>query len=526
MELVDRQPARYPVGVKRPSQGCRAIVQRSLRVCSIVLREMGDWKEAIRLHSLKLLWHIVLNSEKALTAKFIEIYPVLARYCADDEKIVSAEAIRVAQLLGMLLDYKSWINHGLEGLKTTPHLGYLKCFTAMFIEADETEKSLDITRIAELLSSTTICHSLKSDFQLTLLSLTGNLVDLHLAQPVNDAMKALAIDDKAANVEQLLYTIIVKIISLADQNEDIPEAGKEQLIKLATESWELRTLHARYLADLLRSLEDLDSENSDQSEPILLLYGIIWLCGYQPEYLTEMTNAIRLVMDHATPNGKIKVFSAISVAMLNWTSSMSLPILESTEYLREFIKAIVEPPLIWRAGRSAESLRAMAAGVLCSMSQGAVAETTTIFPEIASHFSQLIEDNSVVTRAYGLRCVLITGPLTIEKLRPLALGKFNAFLTIFSVFKRICNFCVGVLGRLDDPSGEVREYAVQCLAVLSLQPLNEHEQDSWETILKHILSTLLLHLDSAELKLRTAVIGKLCFLKNIRIFKRNVIISL
>lgn len=515
MELVDREPTRYPAGIKRPSLGCRAIVQRSLRVCSIVLREMGDWKEAIRLHSLKLLWHIVLNSEKALTAKFIEIYPVLARYCADDEKIVAAEAIRVAQLLGMLLDYKSWINHGIEGLKATPHLGYLKCFAAMFIEADETEKSMDVGRIAELLSSTIICHSLKSDFQSALLSLTGSLVDIHLAQPVDDALKALVIDGKPANVEQLLYTIIVKVISLAEQNEDIPEVGKEQLIKLATASCELRSLHARYLADMLRSLEDLDSENSDQSEPILLLYGIVWLCGYQPEYLTEMTDAIRLVMDHATPNGKIKIFSAISVAMLNWTSSMSVPLSESTEYLREFVRIIVEPPLNWRAGRSAESLRAMAAGVLCSMSQGAVAETTTIFPEIAAHFTQLIEDNSVVTRAYGLRCVLATGPLTIDKLRPLALGN-DGHLTnnILSVILFICNFRLGVLGRLDDPSGEVREYAVQCLAVLSLQPSNEHEQDSWQSILKHVLSTLLLHLDSAELKLRAIVIGKFCFLVN------------
>lgn len=413
---------RYPSGVQRPSIGCRAIVQRSLRVCSIVLREMSDWKEAIRLHSLRLLWHIVLNSEKALTAKFIEIYPVLARYCADEERIVAAEAIRVAQLLGMLLDYKSWIDHGLEGLKNTPHLGYLKCFAAMFIEADETEKSSDIARIAELLSSPTICHSLKSDFQKTVLSLTGDLVDSYRAQSVDSTLKSLSLTDKSA--EQLLYTTIVKVISLAEQNENIPETGKGQLIKLATEPWELRSLHARYLADLLRSVEDLDSENSDQSEPIILLYGIIWLCGYQAEYLTEMSNAIRLVMAHATPNGKIKVFSAVSVAMLNWTSSMALPVPESTDYLREFVKTIVEPPLVWRAGRSAESLRAMAAGVLCSMSQGAVAETSAIFPEIAVHFSQLIEDNSVVTRAYGLRCVLATGPLTIDKLRPLALGKF------------------------------------------------------------------------------------------------------
>lgn len=84
--------------------------------------------------------------------------------------------------------------------------------------------------------------------------------------------------------------------------------------------------------------------------------------------------------------------------------------------------------------------------------------------------------------------------------------------------------CLGVLGRLDDPSGEVREYAVQSLAVLSLQPSNERELDSWETILKHVLSTLLLHLDSAELKLRTTVIGKLfVFFKITRNNKRNVL---
>ena len=70
-------------------------MQRSLRMIKLVLREMGDWKEDVRIHSLKLLGQAVIHCEKALTAMFIDIYPVLAISCMDtDERVVNEVDIK------------------------------------------------------------------------------------------------------------------------------------------------------------------------------------------------------------------------------------------------------------------------------------------------------------------------------------------------------------------------------------------------------------------------------------------------
>lgn len=95
---------------------------------------------------------------------------------------------------------------------------------------------------------------------------------------------------------------------------------------------------------------------------------------------------------------------------------------KSQAQLNDFVEDIIEPCLIWKVGRSAESLRAMATACLCSMSQGAPLESFNILPNLTRHLISLVEDNSVVTRAYALRCLQACGPVLVEQLKPLGLG--------------------------------------------------------------------------------------------------------
>lgn len=318
IELIDRCPINYPKDVVRPTLGCRAIVQRSLRVITIVLREMTDWKVEVRVHSLKLLWQIILHCEKAFTAKFFEIYSVLSKYCSDAEVEVAKEAIRVAKLTGMLLEYRSWIDHGIDGLEKSPHLGSLTCFYGLYSEALKVDKAKDVKKISKLLANPSICHSEKALYQKTLLQLLNVLVDLYLETDdasIDEQMNKITLSSEC-DAERHLYIVLVKVIALSESNGTIPEMGKDILIKLAKGSWELSTLHAQYCGKLIDSLEDLDSENSENSEPIVILHGIIWLCGYQSVYLDSMKMAIRTALDNAAPSGKIKIFSAISVVSL------------------------------------------------------------------------------------------------------------------------------------------------------------------------------------------------------------------
>lgn len=486
LEVIDHDAAaaatsNYPANVQRPSLGCRAIVQRSLRVCSIVLREMTDWKDDVRLHSLKLLWQIVLHAEQTLTAKFIEINPVLGRYCADDsEPAISAEAVRVAALMGKLLVYKTWIDHALDRLKATPTLGYLRAFTAMYKESNDAQK--DVGQLADILVMPSICHSLHENYQRVLLELTEHLLGLHAA----------AIDAADKSAERNLYIVIVKVIACADQNVDdgIATFGARLLEKLCSGDDTPAVLHARYLGAIIDAIDGLDTANSESAEPIILLHGLITLCGFQAAYLPNLTAAILLVIEHGHPTGKIKIFSGISIAALSWSETIAAKATVSIELLRKFLDDCILPQLIWHAGRSAESLRAIGTTALCSWSMGAAAEAAKIFSDLAVHFTQLVEDNCVVTRACALRCLLVADSIAVEQLKPLSLG---------------------VLSRLDDPSSEVRDYAVQALSLLRPRFVHDYDRDTWETTVKHLLATMLLHLDSPEIKMQQRVIGEFLY---------------
>lgn len=65
-----------------------------------------------------------------------------------------------------------------------------------------------------------------------------------------------------------------------------------------------------------------------------------------------------------------------------------------------------------------------------------------------------------------------------------------------------------VLYRLDDPSAEVREKAAKVLGLLVLDEetlKDEIQVKSWHELLKQILPTMLIHLESPEVNLRSAL---------------------
>lgn len=94
IEMIDKKPNNYPDNIKRPTLGCRALVQRNLKFVKSVMWETSDWKEEIRLHSLKLMWQIVLHAEKYISKDFMEIFPHLSRACEDTDVNV-AKMVRI-----------------------------------------------------------------------------------------------------------------------------------------------------------------------------------------------------------------------------------------------------------------------------------------------------------------------------------------------------------------------------------------------------------------------------------------------
>lgn len=107
--------------------------------------------------------------------------------------------------------------------------------------------------------------------------------------------------------------------------------------------------------------------------------------------------------------------------MLNWNHDIPMDV--SMDLLSKFIDEIIEPCLIWKAGRNFEAIRAMATQALCSIGDACPVQASTLFPKLAKHFLTLMEDDLAITRAYAIRCLLRAGVFSCEDYRQLAFSK-------------------------------------------------------------------------------------------------------
>lgn len=300
----------------RPTIGCRAIIQRSLRMVNIVVRELIDWQENVRLHSLKLLWQFILHAEKAITSKFIDIFPALSKCCQDDEKFVVKEAQRVAFLMGQLLNFDDWLSNALKILEKYPtNIGTICCFSHLYAGASNESKSMSVNTITKLISTTDICCNTKSSYQSALLNLIEHLIDIYLEKmrpndnSVELTTQACAVDEK------YLFDIIVRTTASTYAHDDyeITERAIKIYEKFCGEYENRIALQAKYGANILNeNIDNLDCECSEQSESIIMLYGYLTLFGFQAQFSNDMITAIKLVMKNGTSNAKVKILAGMS----------------------------------------------------------------------------------------------------------------------------------------------------------------------------------------------------------------------
>ncbi|KAH8246868.1 hypothetical protein KR032_002518 [Drosophila birchii] len=481
-EISDLPVENYPKNVKRPTVGCRGLVQRSLRLLTLITRETSDWKDNVRLHSLKLLYQFVLHAESAMTAKFFEIYGDLAHVCIDPVAEVAAEAAKVSDLLGRLLMYEAWIDHGFDGLERNARESFMRCFYYMFTAAlGGTYEQL--MKIAKLLRCTDYSHTLKPGFQVYIIKLLDTLLD--------KSLKINAGQEELQELYENVYVSGIKVNALQHSLSQDVSQGKLLIERIAQlEQISVGKLHERWFHLALLDVENLDASLEDTAEPVMLLDGLINICQLRATYMTDLIKKVLLVFEHCCDSAHVKVFSSLSMASLLWSETMGIEREQSTQILAEFVTQIVEPYLTWKAGSSAEAMRSLAMATLCALAQGAESEAVEVLPSLAKHMPSLLEDRNVTTRHYAIKAVVYFREMSVEDLKPLAYATMQ---------------------RMDDPSAGIRNLAA--LAVGKLKPKfkedseesSQHEKEVWEAFVKRAMDLLLLYHESPEKDIKAAV---------------------
>ncbi|XP_015037491.2 dynein assembly factor 5, axonemal [Drosophila pseudoobscura] len=487
-EICDLPVDNYPKNVKRPTIGCRGLVQRSLRLLTLITRETTDWKDNVRLHSLKLLYQFVVHAEAAMTAKFYEIYPDVSHACCDSVAEVSAEAAKVADLMGRLLCYEAWIEHGFDGLQRNARESYMKCFYYMFT-ASNSAFFEHLLRLCKLLRATEYSHTLKPGFQLYILKLLDTIL--------NKSLQVTATEEELDELYMIVYIVGIKVMalgySLNSDNAD-PNVGQMVLERIAQlQKVTLAQLHERYFEMALKDVENLDAVLEDNAEPVLLLDGLINICHLRRSYLKRLIERVKIVFENCSANAQIRIFSSLSMAALLWSSTVTPPDIDAPDepsMMKIFVTEIVEPYLTWKAGASSESMRSLAMATLCALAQSAPEDVLEVLPSLVKHMPSLLEDRNSNTRNYAIKTVRYFRGLSVEELKPLAYATMQ---------------------RLDDPSAGIRSMAA--LAVGTLSPIFEgdseeeiqHQHEVWEAVVKRAMDLMLLYHESPEKNIKIAV---------------------
>ncbi|XP_037937223.1 dynein assembly factor 5, axonemal [Teleopsis dalmanni] len=504
-EIADLPVVNYPINVQRPTIGCRALVQRTLRVLMLITRESTDWKDNVRMHSLKLLYQYVLHAEAAMTAKFFEIFPEISRACRDEEVEVNKEAYKVADIMGRLFSYADWCEHGFDGLAKNAREGYLKSFYYMF-KVSCGVKEEDLLRVSRILIEPEFSQCLKiyfQDYVIKLVQVILKKCNINTMDPTDNTID-ISNDNLTLSVDiadeflKNVYITTMKVMALSYESEhsiarDIKIRGYSILQQLAEKrGTTIDGLHEELFTSALAYVVDLDAPIDERSEPLLLFYGLIAIGNFHHTYMEQLKSKILLVWKHYKNMAKIKVFSAISIAMLKWenTVTTALSVEKSAEILKDFVDIIVVPHLLWRAGAHAEAMRTFATATICTISQGAPAEAKIILPKYIGYMSNLLEDNSTATRHNAIKCLFNFGEIPVEDLR------LAAYAT---------------LQRLDDPSADIRVLAIH--AIPHLKPKfekakgeeGEYEHTIWETFIERAVNMFLLHYEGPEKRVQAAI---------------------
>lgn len=369
---------------------------------------MEEWQEAVRLHATKLLAQLLIHCEKTVGPLLMEIIPVLASKCNDEDRQVAKEALKASKLLGILIDFNNWKGHALESLIKWRNLGNLKCLTALFASSAQDCKWQGVDEILAAVVEVELYYMADGEFQEHLLYLMDMLLK---------GYKEHQEEKSTVAVQYKFYRIIMTILSFCGPEEEIQSRAEELLQNMITIN---PKLHEDHLPTILSGFDFLE-DGSDES--ILFLHGLIVYGGMRVAYLTPLKEAIKKVLhDSDNSEGKVKLLSGLAIAMRKWMERIGEEF-STSQLVEEFVEECLLKCIIWKAGTSSEAIRSIATVVLYALSESDKKSARVVIPKYLKYLIGLMEDQSVATRQYSTRIMTLVGPMDGQNLRLASQGE-------------------------------------------------------------------------------------------------------
>ncbi|XP_071442311.1 dynein axonemal assembly factor 5 [Hetaerina americana] len=484
-DFIASPPKHYPT-TERPNLGCRTLVKNNFsKILPALVKELDDWNAEIRLKSACLLYQLLLHSESAMTLNVDRILNGMYVAAGDEEKSITAEVEKSAELIGYFVPAKTYCGLILPALESSPTSNHLFIFAAVLKGSSRDTLIMELNDIGELLSTAAICHSVKSDYQRNLLKCLQGIMSV--------------CDQSCRSISPFIFRILVTVYALSSE-EDVSQNSEDLICKLRDfeEMPSNDELYRKFMGPVLKELSNTAGTWCVYSAERLILETLLTNSGSAVGHYWDIISDILItsLKPGNDPDVKLKLFTAVSHLLENKNGALVPGSIPSSSSLIVLIQKAIFPNLEWRAGRTASAVRSSALScLLCCLNfdgtivEELISEKEPCLPLLLS----LVEDDSHLTRqlALGVMCHIFE--------------KGGEKMPVDGVNKA----AEVIVKRLDDVNDVVRLTCLQTITVIFSKLPPEYDLACYKPHVLSVYSTALIHLDDPDEKFNALVLEML-----------------
>ncbi|KAJ1526826.1 hypothetical protein ONE63_008394 [Megalurothrips usitatus] len=490
MDFLDCLPDHYPAKLRRPNIGCRTLVKRNLhKIAPALVRELEDWLVDVRIKASQLLCVLILNAETDLHQYVEQLLVGMYRACNDEDPRVVSNIERASQIMGYFVPPTNYWTLMHPVMEDSCHQGHLRVLASVMSGAQQSDLLAFSPTVARFLHQPSICRSREASYQSQLIKCCCAIMDI--------------CGQDCVNVSQELFNILVTVLALAG-SDIILENAQAALQKLQNYEGfqDINDLYRKYMRQLLEDVSSAPQLWTIHCPERLIFQSVIVNCGQALSDCLDImmsTLSASLQPENQDAEMKLKLLSTVAVILQNADRTHSIPANLMDPFILSFIKDVIAPNLIWKAGRTAEALRTITVSCLLAILQthGVTQNEAIIYllDSLLPVILALVEDSARKTRLYSLRSLShITNVAHVNKI-------LNA--------EHVNKLYAVIMKRLDDVDDSVRRAAVQILCKLFSHLPDDYNVECSAAHIEAVYSTLLIHLDDPNIEFGREILGVL-----------------
>lgn len=493
----------------RPNLGCRVLIYRNFsKILPAILRDITDWTVNSRIKSSQLLHTLLYHMEDHVTHHIQAVLGGLYRACQDEEKIVSEEAVKSANLIGFYVPVEIWCHLVLPAVRVSAgcHIGRsgtndvssvpvgpVQCTGCLMVLSsliwgcpkDKILPHLEI--IAQCLNEPEVGQSEHLPLLKQLLKCVSSVI--HSITPSSSSSSSLSLH---------LFTVLLRILA-SRQSDVIRNEVVSEMIKLSEiQGMEgLTQLYSTHVKDIVENLK-IGYKSWGIYSPDCGLFASLLESEGSGSAIGEVLDDIIPIFAHCIhsdqdPEMRLRFITLLIQIILNAPKYPSL-FTQLQKSSVSILTSLILPSCVWRAGRTAAAIRTAVLTGLQSLLQTRILTpdhlTTSVLLELLPQILSCMNDDNLSTRLVSckvLKLLLQESPnsFTVDKLHEMYSD---------------------LLKRLDDSSDDVRLETTAALVHYFRSFPKDYDKELYKAHIEMIYKGLLVHLDDPATQIQEAIL--------------------